>query len=80
MDEGLARQIFAGLYGMVWIEGFSQPMGGSVKGFQLASLKESEPTKGFQLAARKKGCLKCLSQKEGGRAWDFNWSCEVVFS
>jgi hypothetical protein len=66
MDEGLTRQIFAGLYGMVWIEGFSQPMGGSAKGFQLASLKESEATKGFQLAARKEGCLKRLSQKEGG--------------
>lgn len=72
MDEGLARQIFAGLYGMVWIEGFSQPMGGPTKGFQLVSLKESEPTEGFQLAARKKGCcLKHLSQKEGGRAWGF---------
>jgi len=71
MDEGLARQIFAGLCGMVWIEGFSQPMGGPTKGFQLASQKESEPTEGFQLAARKKGCLQRLSQKEGGRAWGF---------
>jgi len=43
MDEGLTRQIFAGLYGMVWIEGFSQSMGGPTKGFQLASQKESEP-------------------------------------
>ena len=41
-------------------------MGGPTKGFQLASLKESEPTKGFQLAAREKGCLKRLTQ-EGGR-------------
>ena len=54
MDEGLARQIFAGLNGMVWIEGFSQAVGGPTKGFQLASLKESETTEGFQLAARKK--------------------------
>jgi hypothetical protein len=43
MNEGLTRQIFAGLYGMVWIEGFSQSMGGPTKGFQLASQKESEP-------------------------------------
>jgi len=43
MDEELTRQIFAGLYGMVWIEGFSQSVGGPTKMFQLASQKESKP-------------------------------------
>jgi hypothetical protein len=56
---------------MVWNGGFSQPMGGPTKGFQLASQKERDPPKGFQLAARQKGCLKHLSQQEGRRARGF---------